>query len=131
MRYMLLVGHATLADGLKAALEMLMGDRDYLITCSLVEGEGPRDFVAKLDGALSHVTEADEVVLIADTVGGTPARLAAEALGARSLAGTASFGGANLAMVIAASMAIEDGVDLETIAESVVAEGALAVRRLS
>jgi hypothetical protein len=34
-------------------------------------------------------------------------------------------------MGIAASMAIEDEVDLETIAESVVAEGSLAVRRIS
>ena len=131
MRYMLLVGHARLPQALKGALEMLMGERDYLLCCSLEEGEEPTEFVAKLDVVLSSVGPDDEVVLIADTFGGSPAKLSAAALERCGLKGTCSFGGANLAMVIAASMAIEDEVDLETIAESVVAEGALAVRRIS
>ena len=131
MRYMLLVGHAQLPQALKGALEMLMGERDYLLCCSMEEGEGTDDFSAKLDAVISSFGADDEVVLIADTFGGSPAKLSAAALERLNLKGVTSFGGANLAMVIAASMAIEDEVDLETIAESVVAEGALAVRRIS
>jgi PTS system N-acetylgalactosamine-specific IIA component len=131
MRYMLLVGHARLPQALKGALEMLMGERDYLLCCSMEEGVGLDQYAAKLDAVLSSVGPDDEVVLIADTVGGSPAKVASAALGKLDLKGACAFGGAKLAMVIAASMAIEDEVDLETIAESVVAEGSLAVRRIS
>ena len=35
MRYLLIVGHAGIAEGIVSAFEMLMGSREYVIACGL------------------------------------------------------------------------------------------------
>ncbi len=131
MKYLLLVSHASYAEGLREALGMLMGPRAYVRACGLGEGEAPEAFRARVREALSEATAEDEVVLLADIAGGSPERNAMLAVEAAGLSErTCGFGGVNLPMAISALMAIDDELDLESICESVLAEGAAAVRAL-
>ena len=41
MRYLLIVGHAAIAEGIVSAFEMLMGPREYIVTCGLTAEAGP------------------------------------------------------------------------------------------
>ena len=72
MKYLLLVGHAALADGVRSALEMLMGARDNVLSCGLDEGESPEEFRARLSALLEPLAPTDQVILLSDIVGGSP-----------------------------------------------------------
>ena len=131
MKYVLLVSHATLADGMRDALFMLLGPRPFVLSCFLREGMSPDEFGAQVKQETSCITSDDEVVVIADILGGAPLKVALEVLdkmvGERS---TIAFGGANLTMAIAAIMGVDDGLDLDAIGDAVLADGFQAVARL-
>ncbi|MDO4536775.1 MAG: PTS sugar transporter subunit IIA [Coriobacteriales bacterium] len=131
MKYLLLVSHASYAKGMQESLSMLMGPREYLIACGMGEGVSPEEFRGQVTDALAELSSEDEIVLLADIGGGSPVRNAILSIAnAGLLAQTRSFGGMNLPMAISALMAIDDELDLDSIAESVLAEGAAAVRAL-
>ena len=129
MRHLLFVGHARYAEGLRAAVEMLMGEREWVGSCSMVEGG---DFARSLAEALESVAADDEVVLLADIAGGSPERLVRQRLAEIGVADerVCGFGGANLAMALSAVMGIEEGLDLASIGDALLSEGRTAVRRL-
>lgn len=131
MRYLLLVGHAGLARGMQSALEMLLGPREFILSCGMEEGMGPQGFCKELETLLEPITEQDDVVLLADIAGGSPQKSALSMLHNKGLGSkTLVFGGANLAMAIAAVMGLEDGLTMDTIKDAMLAEGAQAVRQV-
>lgn len=130
MKYLMLVSHATLARGLEAALNMLLGPREYMLRCELLEGMAPQEYANKVEQKLARVGEQDEVVVLADVLGGAPLKTVLAALAQKGLeASVIAFGGANLPMAIAAVMGIDDGLALDVIADAVLANGAQAVAR--
>lgn len=131
MRQVLLVGHGTFAQGLLGAIEMLMGEREWLGAASMGPDTTPEAFAADVEAALSGLSAGDELVLIADIAGGSPANIALERARERlGEAAVCAFGGANLPMAISALMGVEEGLDLETLACALAEEGAQAVRAL-
>lgn len=129
MRHLLFVGHARYAEGLRAAVEMLMGEREWIASCSMTE-DG--DFAQLLADTLANVGAEDEVVLLADIAGGSPECLTRQRLAEIGIpsARVCGFGGANLPMALSAVMGIEEGLDLAAIADSLLSEGQTAVRQL-
>lgn len=129
MRYLLFVGHGKYAEGVRSAVEMLMGERDWMRTCSM---SADADFDACLVTALEGVASADECVLLADIAGGSPERRARTYLQGLGIPDgqVLGFGGVNLAMALSAVMGIEDGLDLASIGDALLSEGQQAVRRL-
>ena len=130
MRYLLIVGHAGIAEGVVSAFEMLMGPREYVITCGLTTEDGPdryRDVLAERLGTMGH---GDDVVVLADIAGGYPVRCALEVLAGRGTDQRHMLvcGGMNLPMVLSAVMGIDDGLDLSAMRDALLVEGAQAVR---
>lgn len=131
MKYLLIVSHATFAEGIRAALEMLLGPRDGLFACGLAEEDSPQDFKNRLRDTLGDVTAGDEFVVLADIAGGSPERSAVEVLDDMGMAERKIvLGGANLPMAISAVMGIEEGFDLEALRDGLLADGTQAVRQL-
>lgn len=131
MKYLLIVGHATLAQGLVGALEMLMGSRSFVRACGMEDGTGPAQFRESFAKIIEPIAAEDEVVLLADIAGGSPLKNALVALDDKGLGDNVIvFGGANLAMVISALMGIEDGLDLDAIRDALLADGTQAIKQL-
>ena len=132
MRYLLIVGHAAIADGIVSAFEMLMGPREYIVTCGLTAEAGPDQYRDTLAERLGMVGAEDDVVVLADVAGGYPVRCALETLASRGMDQRHMLvcGGANLPMVLSAVMGIDDGLGLEAIRDALIAEGTQAVREI-
>ena len=131
MKYLLLVGHSTLAEGIEGALDMLLGSRPYVIACGMHDGTTPDAFRAELAGRIEAITAQDEVVVLGDISGGAPPKndqvtLAGKGLGDNVMV----FGGANLAMAISAVMGIDDGLDLASIRDAMLMDGSQAVKQV-
>ena len=72
MRYLLLVSHGTFAPGLHSVLDMLVGKREDILSCSLRDGEGADEYVAELEKVVEKIAEDDEVIVMGDIIGGSP-----------------------------------------------------------
>ncbi|MBR3328799.1 MAG: PTS sugar transporter subunit IIA [Atopobiaceae bacterium] len=131
MKYLLLVGHARLAEGIESALDMLLGSRTFVVSCGMEDGTSPDAFRAKLTKKIEAFTPEDEIVVLGDIAGGSPLKNALVALDDKGLGEHVMvFGGVNLAMAISALMAIEDGMDLEAIRDSILSDGTQAVKQI-
>ena len=131
MKYLLLVSHAGLAQGIEGALEMLLGSRSFVIACGMQDGVSPDAYRAQLAQSIASVTPEDEVVVLADIAGGSPLKNALVALDDKGMGNSVIvFGGANLAMAISACMGIDDGLPLDAIRDAMLSEGSQAVRQV-
>lgn len=131
MKYLLLVSHATLAEGIEKALEMLLGSRTFVISCGMEDGTTPNDFRTALASKIARITSSDEVVVLADIAGGSPLKNALVALDDKGLGENVYvFGGANLPMAISVVMGIEDGLDLDSIRDAALLDGAQAIKQV-
>ena len=72
MKYLVLVSHGEFASGLENALSMLAGKRDDVIAVGLKDGKSADDFAVTFENAITKITSDDEIVLLADLIGGSP-----------------------------------------------------------
>lgn len=131
MKYVILVSHGTFAPGLHSVLKMLAGgDRSDILSASMEDGMGADDFVRRFDEVTKHVTESDEIILLADIIGGSPLTNALDFLSQRGLlSNTIAFGGMNLPMALTAAM-MKDGMDRESLRSSLLIEAKNAMMEL-
>lgn len=131
MKYLLLVGHAALPEGLEGALTMLLGARPFVLACGMRDGASVSDYRAELAKRIAPITSQDQVVVLGDISGGSPLKNALVALDDKGLGEQVMvFGGANLAMAISAVMGIDDGLDMDAIRDAMLLEGSQAVRQV-
>lgn len=70
MRKFIVVTHAALASGFKSATELIMGEQTNLVAyCAYVDPDV--DVIKQVKTAISQKSEADEVVVITDLLGGS------------------------------------------------------------
>ena len=102
MKYLILVSHGGLAEGLKTSLAMFAGDKmNQVIAVGLKEGKSIDDFAVDFRESISELTADDSVLVLADIVGGSPLTTAATVLEeAGKLDGTLILGGMNLTMAL-------------------------------
>ncbi|MDY2725570.1 MULTISPECIES: PTS sugar transporter subunit IIA [Anaerostipes] len=129
MKYVVLVSHGTFAPGLKNVLEMLAGgDREDVIAVGLENGMGADEFAEKFVDAISGIKEGDEIILLADIIGGSPLTNAIEQVSNKGLIeNTIIFGGMNLAMALTATL-MKDAVDKDMLRENLVSEAKDAIK---
>ena len=98
MKYLVLVSHGGLAEGLKTSLAMFAGDKmDQVIAVGLKEGKSVDDFAVDFRESISGLTADDSVLVLADIVGGSPLTTAATVLEeAGKLDGALILGGMKL-----------------------------------
>lgn len=127
MRYLLLVSHGTFAPGLHSVLDMLVGQRDDILSCSMEDGMGADAFVERLDETIAPIGEEDTVFVFGDVIGGSPLTNALSQLAERGLLPrVTAFGGMNLPMVLSA--ALESEADDATLVSEIQDEGRAAIR---
>ena len=123
MKYVLLVSHGTLAPGLHNALGMLAGEgREDILSLGLENGTGADEFAGKLKLTLAGVTKEDEILLLADLVGGSPLTTAANVIAELDLIDrTVMIGGMNLPLALSAVL-MKDSMELSELKEMLLPE---------
>lgn len=102
MKYLVLVSHGGLAEGVQSSLKMFAGDKtDQVIAVGLKEGKSVDDFALDFRQALSGLSVEDTVLVLADIVGGSPLTTACNVLAdLGKLDDAIVLGGMNLPMAV-------------------------------
>ncbi len=131
MKYVVLVSHGTFAPGLHSVLKMLAGgERGDILSASMEDGMGADAFVTRFQEVVDVIKEEDEIILLADIIGGSPLTNALDVLSQRGLLDkTRAFGGMNLPMALTASM-MKDAIDLDGLAVSMLEESKNAMQEM-
>ena len=131
MRYVVLVSHGTFAPGLHSVLKMLAGgEREDILSASMEDGMGADVFTQRFQKAIEAVKQEDEIILLADIIGGSPLTNALDVLSQKGLLGrTRAFGGMNLPMALTASM-MKDGMDMDALADGMLQESRNAIQEM-
>jgi len=130
MRYLLLISHGTFAPGLHSVLDMLLGKRDDILSCSMVVGMGADASTENLRVTIEPIRSGDEVVVMADIIGGSPLTNTLNTLDELGLlAKSTAFVGMNLPMAISAVME-KDGTSLAELGRVILGEGKDGMREV-
>ena len=122
MRYLVLVSHGTLAQGVHSVLKMLAGENPQILSTSLEDGMSADQFVERFREVTSVIGDDDEVLLLGDIVGGSPLTNAMNTLQERGLLAHATvFGGVNLPMAMIAAMQLQSD-DLASVKQMMLQE---------
>ena len=132
MKYLVLVSHGGLAEGLKSSLAMFAGDKiDQVIAVGLKEGKSVDDFAHDFGQAISHLTDEDSVLVLADIVGGSPLTTAATVLEEQGKLSTALIlGGMNLIMALTA-VVMKDMMEGADLAQVILSEASTALQEFT
>mgnify|MGYP000936267933 FL=1 len=131
MKYVVLVSHGTFAPGLHSVLNMLAGGgREGILGTSLQDGMGADEFAENFGKLVEPIKEEDEIILLADIIGGSPLTTALDVLTKKGLlAKTTAFGGMNLPMALTATL-MKDALDTESLKASLVSESRDAIKEM-
>ena len=131
MKYEVLVSHGTFAPGLHSVLNMLAGGgREDVLSTSLQDGMGADEFAENFGKLIEPVKEDDEIILLADIIGGSPLTTALDVLTKKGLlANTTAFGGMNLPMALTATL-MKDALDTESLKASLISESRDAIKEM-
>ena len=132
MKYVVLVSHGTFAPGLHSVLKMLAGgDREDILSASMEDGMGADAFVERFEKTIQPIGPEDEILVLADIIGGSPLTNALDVLSKKGLLDKATaFGGMNLPMARTASM-MKDALDGDSLAEALLQESRNGIQRMA
>ncbi len=101
MNYVIMVSHGEFAPGLHTALTMIAGDRKNVLSTSLTDNMSADTYAEKFKKLIAPITTTDNIILLADIIGGSPLTTAVNVLSdAGLLPNTRIFGGMNLPMAL-------------------------------
>ena len=105
MKYLILVSHGLMADGLCDTLEMFVCKNNTIISCGLLKDMSVDPFSEQFKTKISKINKnEDEIILLADIKGGSPLTTAIAVLEETDLLSKAAFYvGMNLPMALNAA----------------------------
>jgi len=120
-----MVSHGTFAPGLHNALGMMVGaERTDILSTSMLDGMSADTFRKNFTELIEAVCPEDEILLLADIIGGSPLSTAMDVLGQKGLLeNTVAIGGMNLPLALGAAMSDAD-VPLNEVADEIISEAA-------
>lgn len=132
MKYILLVSHGTMAQGVHSVLDMLVGEgREDILSTSLKNGMGADELAENVRKCVSVVKEEDELLVFADLIGGSPLTTTANVLAEEGLLNrTTMVGGMNLPLVVSAIVS-KDSVESKVLVDMLVPEAREALREFT
>ena len=132
MKYILLVSHGTMAQGVHSVLDMLVGEgREDILSTSLKNGMGADELAENVRKCVSVVKREDELLVFADLIGGSPLTTTANVLAEEGLLDrTTMVGGMNLPLVVSAIVS-KDSVDSKVLVDMLVPEAREALREFT
>ncbi len=103
MRYLIVISHGELASGFCNALGMLVGEREDVLHAAFKDGMGLPEFKENVKNLIAPITEADEVIVMADLISGSPLTTTMEAIAEHMpLTNVRAIGGMNLPLAVTA-----------------------------
>lgn len=129
MKYLVLVSHGGLAEGVQSSLGMFASDKtDQVIAVGLKAGKSVDDFALEFRQALAGLTEEDQVLVLADIVGGSPLTTACNVLAELGKLDTAVvLGGLNLTMALT-GLVMKDMLEGKELATTILSEASVALQ---
>lgn len=123
MKYLILVSHGDFAIGLKKTLAMFVEEKsNQVMAFGLKVGASVETFAEDFRNQIKDLTVNDDIILLADIVGGSPLTTALEVLSDRNLLGQVTvLGGMNLPMAVT-SLLMKDELEGATFVETVLFE---------
>lgn len=98
MVHIVLISHGELAEGLKKSTEMIIGDLEYQHVLILQPGMSHKDILDQIMNILEQLTENDQMLILLDLFGGSPAIACVKAMQEDSRIEAVT--GANLPMLL-------------------------------
>ena len=103
---------------------------NHVLLTSLQDGMGADEFAENFGKLVEPIKEEDEIILLADIIGGSPLTTALDVLTKKGLlAKTTAFGGMNLPMALTATL-MKDALDTESLKASLVSESRDAIKEM-
>ena len=129
MKYLVLVSHGGLAEGVQSSFGMFAGDKtDQVIAVGLKAGKSVDDFALEFRQALAGLAEEDQVLVLADIVGGSPLTTACNVLAELGKLDTAVvLGGLNLTMALT-GLVMKDMLEGKELARTILSEASAALQ---
>ena len=129
MKYLVLVSHGGLAEGVQSSLGMFAGDKtDQVIAVGLKAGKSVDDFALEFRQALAGLAEEDQVIVLSDIVGGRPLTTACNVLAELGKLDTAVvLGGLNLTMALT-GLVMKDMLEGKELARTILSEASAALQ---
>ena len=129
MKYLVLVSHGGLAEGVQSSLGMFASDKtDQVIAVGLKAGKSVDDFALEFRQALAGLDEEDQVLVLADIVGGSPLTTACNVLAELGKLDTAVvLGGLNLTMALT-GLVMKDMLEGKELATTILSEASVALQ---
>lgn len=129
MKYLILVSHGDFAKGLKSSLNMLAGQREDVIASGLEDGKTADEFATVFQQDIAKVQEGDQVVLLADIIGGSPLTTALNVLDKKAMLDkTLVIGGMNLPLALTAVL-MKDNLDGDALVSTIISEATGAIKQ--
>lgn len=131
MKYVLLVSHGVLAKGLHSVLDMMAGkDRNDVLSTSLIDGMSVETFSEKVEEVVKDITDQDEIIILADLVGGSPLTTTLNVLDQKGLLkNVTAFGGANLSLALNAVL-LKDTLSKDELKKAIIDEAKNSIEEL-
>lgn len=129
MRYVILVSHGGLAEGLKSSLSMFAGDQmDQVLAFGLKDGESINRFEERVTSSLKGLTMEDTVLVLGDIIGGSPLTTVSSVLSdIGKLDSSVILGGLNLTMGLT-GLVMKDLLEGKELAQSILSEAFSALQ---
>lgn len=128
MKYMILVSHGSLADGLADALRMLVGPKKEILSCGLKDGRSVDEFAKDFLNVLKEIPEDSELIVLGDIIGGSPLTTVTSILMEKGFAGKMNvLGGMNLPLAITTAL-MKDSLTNEALISQVTSEAKEAIK---
>ncbi|MBF0700185.1 PTS sugar transporter subunit IIA [Streptococcus danieliae] len=129
MKYLILVSHGGLAEGVKSSLNMFASDKmGEVLALALQDGESVDNFARRVRQELEIVGAADSTLVLGDLVGGSPLTTVCKVLEERGQLQTALvLGGLNLTMGLT-GLVLKDSLEGKNLAQAILTEAAAALK---
>lgn len=129
MKYLILVSHGGLAEGVKSSLNMFASDKmGEVLALALQDGESVDNFARRVRQELEIVGVADSTLVLGNLVGGSPLTTVCKVLEERGQLQTALvLGGLNLTMGLT-GLVLKDSLEGKNLAQAILKEAAAALK---
>lgn len=122
MKYMFLVSHGKLADGLANALQMLVGPKKEVLSCGLQDGQSVDEFAKNFSALVEDLPADSELVVLGDIIGGSPLTTATTLLMEKGFTERmVVIGGMNLPLTVTTAL-MKDSLSMEELVKQVTNE---------
>lgn len=128
MKYLIMVSHGQFAEGLKAALSMLAGQREDVLALGLQNGKSADEFAEEFSNIINPICQDDEIILLGDLIGGSPLTTAMNVVSEKGLHYTI-IGGMNLPLALTAVL-MKDTMSTNDLVVQILNEATTALREL-